>query len=144
MDRLLRLLANNLVTTMLALAFILVGLAISIEERNFMWLSRFGALVVAAGVLAQSRPKFVDTPIRPDIITETGFSWFDSRHWKALGPPDPKDQKAVTERREQMRHVKQQQRSLLAVGVLSPALVLLGTGLWGFADLLNHPFYGHP
>jgi len=118
------LLTNNKAMTASAIALLGVGVAMSITHRDFLWLNRFGALVVCSGVLIMARPVILREDIKINVIMETGFSHFDDAHYKATNEPIPD-------------WVIQDRRSRTAVGWLGPLFVFIGTAATGFGDLLN-------
>jgi hypothetical protein len=118
-------LTNNWLMISLALAFLVVGIWISVSSKNFQWLSRFGALVICTGVVTLARPGILREDIKfPIIMSETGLSNLDPEHWKKLGQSCPD-------------YVQEDLKSRTAVGWLGPLMCLVGTATNGFADLLN-------
>ena len=123
-----RLLTNNVALTLGSALAILFGVVLSIEYRNFQWLSRFGALIICAGIIVLARPSILRVDIKPHVIMpDTGLSHLDQEHYKQIGKPVPD-------------WVIEDQRSRTAVGWLGPLLCLIGTGTNGFAELLNKCF----
>jgi len=111
--------------TVLAAAFLLIGVALSVNCKNFQWLSRFGALVICTGVITLARPSILGEDIKSHIImSETNLSHVDPAHWKKIGQPVP-------------GYVREDLRSRVAVGWLGPLMCFIGTATNGFADLLN-------
>lgn len=118
-----RLLASNTFLSWVAFGLLVAGVAASLLTKNFQWLSRFGSLVICAGVLALARPNITGKPLLVEVGTEHGKSNNPNTYIRA-GTPVPE-------------RVLEDQKSQLAVGVIGPVLCLLGTAVNGFADLLN-------
>lgn len=123
-----RLLTNNIALTLASAALFSVGVALSIEYKNFQWLSRFGALIICTGIIVLARPSILGTDIKLHVgMAETCLSQLDREHYKQIGEPVPD-------------WVIEDERSRTAVGWLGPLLCLIGTGTNGFAELLNKCF----
>lgn len=122
------LLTNNVALTLTSAALFAVGVVLSIEYRNFQWLSRFGALIICTGIIVLARPSILGTDIKFHVcMAETGLSHLDREHYKQIEEPVPD-------------WVIEDERSRTAVGWLGPLLCLIGTGTNGFAELLNKCF----
>jgi hypothetical protein len=123
-----RLLTNNVALTLASAILFAVGIGLSIEYRNFQWLSRFGALIICTGIIVLARPSIFGKDIKSHVVmAETGRSHLDREHYKKIGEPLPD-------------WVIEDERSRTAVGWLGPLLCLIGTGTNGFAELLNKCF----
>jgi hypothetical protein len=123
-----KMLTNNVFLTLVSLALFVIGVWLSIEKHDFLWLSRFGALIISTGIIVLARPAILGKDIDSDAIyPETGLSFMDPNHYKKTGEPYPE-------------WVKENVHSRTAVGWLGPLLCLIGTGTNGFADLLNKCF----
>lgn len=128
MKMLKKLLTNNLILALTAVALFTLGIWLSIENRNFQWLSRFGALIICIGIIVLARPSILGLDIKIHILkADTGLSQLDREHYKHTGEPIPD-------------WVIEDERSRAAVGWLGPLLCLVGTGTNGFADLLTRYF----
>lgn len=121
-----RILGNNVFICIVALIFLAIGVMASVCNKNFQWLSRFGALVICTGVIALARPNIVGRPILVEILTEHGVS-NDPLTYIRAGKSIPAD-------------VVEDVKSQFAVGIIGPILCLLGTTVNGFGDLLNKAF----
>ena len=123
-----KLLTNNILLALASAVLFAVGVGLSIEYRNFQWLSRFGALIICTGIIVLARPNISGNDIKVHIIkAETGLSHLSREHYKQIGEPVP-------------GWVIEDERSRTAVGWLGPFLCLVGTGTNGFAELLNNYF----
>lgn len=96
-----------------ALMFIAIGFIISLLNKDFTWLSRFGALLVGIGTLFYSQHILVSSQFMIDI--EDGQE-IKKRHFQA----------AFENKR--------------ASFLYAPMMSLAGTVVWAFGDLLNVPF----
>ena len=111
-----------------AVALLVVGSIASLMCHDFRWLSRFGALVICAGIIILARPAILGEDIKTHIgMAETGLSHLDPEHYRKIGQPVPD-------------YVIQDLRSRTAVGWLGPLFCFLGTATNGFGDLLNGVF----
>lgn len=123
-----KILTNNLWLTFISAVLFAIGVWLSFENRNFQWLSRFGALIICMGIIILARPSISGNDIKFHVIkAETGLSDLDRKHYEQIGEPVPE-------------WVIEDERSRIAVGWLGPLLCLIGTGTNGFADLLNNFF----
>ena len=119
------LLSSNRFLLAASVGLLIVGCAFSFAGCNFQWLSRFGALIICAGVIALARPSLIRADILPSIImADTGLDHLDPAHYKKLNEPIP-------------NYVIEDKKSRFAVGILGPVLCFVGTAISGFADLLN-------
>jgi hypothetical protein len=124
-----KLLTNNVALALVSAVLFAIGVGLSIEYRNFQWLSRFGALIICSGIIVLARPSISGNDIKIHIRTqEAGLSHLDREHYKQIGELVPE-------------WVIEDERSRTAVGWLGPLLCLIGTGTNGFADLWNK-FFG--
>jgi hypothetical protein len=86
--------------------------------------NRFGALMIASGVILLARPSFVGFPIQPAVLDlETGLDCTRREHFEKTGAAVPP---VVAE--NELNHA--------AVGVWGPAFVLVGTVINGWGDLI--------
>ena len=123
-----KLLTNNIALTLASAVLFAIGTGLSIEYRNFQWLSRFGALIICTGIIVLARPSISENDIKEHVLkAETGLSHLNREHYKQIGEPIPD-------------WVIEDERSRIAVGWLGPLLCLIGTGTNGFAELLNKCF----
>jgi hypothetical protein len=121
-------LTNNVALTLASAVLFTIGVGLSIEYRNFQWLSRFGSLITCTGIIILVRPSISGTDIKSHILmAETKLSHLNREHYKQIGEPVPE-------------WVIEDERSRIAVGWLGPLICLVGTGTNGFADLLNKCF----
>ena len=121
-------LANNAIMVSAACVFGAIGIFLSICARDFMWFERFGSMITCVGILLLNRPNIVRQDILPDIkMAATGLSSHDPEHYRRVNEPIPP---AVVE----------DQRSRHAVGSFGPWIIISGTIIWGFANLLNLVF----
>ena len=112
---------------MLALAVVIisVGIVAGVIKHDFMWFARSGALVVAVGIALLSRSSVAGLEPKFRVkMDETGLSMIDHEYWKKRNQEVP-------------QWVLDDEKMRFAVGVLGPAVSLLGTIIWGFGDLLN-------
>ena len=108
-----------------SLVILSAGVAISVLDKNFQWLGRFGALVICSGVIALARPSIVGKSLLPEVVMdEEGGISNDPNYYVRIGDPVPDS-------------VVQDRRSQIAVGILGPWLCLIGTTTNGFAELIN-------
>lgn len=120
-----RMLESNHGLLCLAGVLVFAGITASVWWHDFMWLARFGSLLVAIGVALLARTSFTGQDLRVGIkMADTGLSQLDPEHYRRLGEPMPD-------------WLVRELRDRLAVGLLGPLVSALGTLLWGFADLLN-------
>ena len=85
-----KLLTNNGALTLASVVLFAIGSGLSIEYRNFQWLSRFGALIICTGIIVLARPSITGNDIKIHILTaETGLSHLDREHYKQTGEPVP-------------------------------------------------------
>jgi hypothetical protein len=123
-----RIFANNAIMVGAACVFGAIGIFMSICTRNFMWFERFGSMIACVGILLLNRPNIVGQDILPDVeMAETGLSSHDAEHYRRVNEPIPP---AVVE----------DQKSRNAVGSFGPWIIIIGTIIWGFANLLNVVF----
>jgi len=85
-----KILTNNLLLTLVSTALFAIGVWLSIESRNFQWLSRFGALIICMGIIVLARPSISGNDIKFHVLTaETGLSHLDRKHYEQIGEPVP-------------------------------------------------------
>lgn len=119
------LVTNNRFMAALSFGLLLIGLAVSLLQKDFTWLARSGAVLVGLGIVVLSRTSISGTELHiPVLGAETGLDLFTPEHHIKLGNPVPE-------------WVYEQQRNRFALGKLGPALSFVGTVIWGFGDLLN-------
>ncbi|NHR08019.1 hypothetical protein HA052_22780 [Chromobacterium haemolyticum] len=95
------------------------------HQKDFRWLSRFGALIGCVGIVIISRPYILGEKPAIDVNKEvTGKSDLDPEHYRILGIPIP-------------NYVDQYLRSKNAVGFLGPIVCFFGAIINAFADLIN-------
>lgn len=82
--------------------------------------------MVAAGIALVSRYGLLQRDPKPTVGMDYGLTSLDLEYYRRAGEPVP------GWLIEELRHRH-------AVGVLGPIVSLIGTILWGFADLLNAP-----
>jgi hypothetical protein len=117
--------SNNLLLLGAAALLLAIGLALSLYARDFLWLARFGALITGIGIIVISRPAVTGKDILLQVVMdESGLTSTDPEYYRRRNEPIPDA-------------VMEDQKSRKAVGILGPFLTLLGTVIWGFADLLN-------
>ena len=120
------LLTSNILLTALAAALFAAGFIASIAAHNFIWLNRFGSLIICTGIITMARPSILGEDIKMHVImAETNLSDLDPKHYEITGEPVPD-------------FVAQDLKSRTAVGVLGPIIVFVGTLANGFGDLLNN------
>lgn len=119
-----RMLTNNAVMATLSIALLFCGVALGAIYQNFIWVNRFGALVICAGIIITARPIILRQATRAEILDEKGISYLDDRHYQTVGEPIPE-------------WLVQERMSRVATGWLGPAFVFIGTLATGFGDLLN-------
>lgn len=74
----------------IAVSICVIGLVVGYTLHDFLWFSRFGALIVAVGVALLSRASVIGMDIKFDIVTaETGLSHLNPEHYRSLGQPIP-------------------------------------------------------
>jgi hypothetical protein len=119
----------SMVTTAALLAAL--GVAVSICAHNLSWFARSGALITGIGVIVLTRPSVIGKDIMPRIVMdESGLTQLDPEYY--------------VHRSEQIpAWLIEDQKSRKAVGIFEPILTILGTLIWGFADLLNIPLGFH-
>ena len=126
MENMRRLLTNNIWLAALAAALFATGFIASIAVQNFIWLNRFGSLIICIGIIIMARPTILGEDIKMHVImAETNLSDLDPKHYEITGEPVPD-------------FVVQDLKSRIAVGVLGPLIVFIGTLANGFGDLLNN------
>ena len=119
-----RLLTNNWFIVSASAGCLAAGAVVSILAENFQWLSRFGALVICAGVIALARPGIAGSSLLPEIILSEGGRSNNPDSYIAAGKPVPPV-------------VLEDRKSQIAVSIIGPWLCLVGTATNGFADLIN-------
>lgn len=120
-----KLLGSNILWLSLTAASLAVGIAASLYEQDFDWLSRFGALVICWGILLLARPTFTGNEISQHVYAEDmDLSMNDPRYYKLKGEPVPD-------------WVAEDVLSRRATEVYGPLVCFLGTFTNGFASLLN-------
>ena len=119
-----KILANVPLMICAACVFAAVGALLSICFRDFMWLERFGSVITCVGILLLNRPTFVRQDILIDVKMVSGLSSLDPKHYRQVNEPIPP---AVVEDR----------KSREAVYIFGPWITIIGTVIWGLADLLN-------
>lgn len=121
-----RLLTNNFWLAALAVVLFAAGVACSIALNNFIWVNRFGSLIICIGIIIMARPSILGEDIKTHVImAETNLSDLDPKHYENIGDPVPD-------------FVVQDLKSRAAVGVIGPIIVFVGTLANGFGDLLNN------
>src|SRR5690606_16967158 len=123
-----KLITNNYLLSTLSLILAAIGSGLSIYNDDFTWLSRFGALIICAGIMILARPAILGEDIKTHVyMAETDLSDLHTEHYKKAGDPVPD-------------WVIEVQRSRTATGWLGPLICHIGTATNGFADLLNIAF----
>ena len=118
---------NNQVMAGLCAAILLIGFLAACWKNDFVWFARCGSLVVGLGLVVLCRAVVSGHEVKPTIIgADTGLNMNSRAHFERLGEPVPE-------------YILEQERNLLAIGVLGPLLSIIGTVVWGFGDLLNGP-----
>jgi len=114
-----------------AIAITVVGLAMGIVLREFMWFARSGALVVAVGLALLSRASVIGEPKKIDVtMSATGLSDLDPEHYRRTGEPIPD-------------WLVEDLETSGAVGFWGPMVSAVGILIWGFGDLLNQLLNNH-
>ena len=105
-----RIAVTNTVLVMVAMMIITFGTIISLLQKDFTWLSRFGALIVFISTL------------------------FFSKHI-AIGMNYMLDIEDSVERKRS--HYIKSHENRRAVSLFGPLFGFVGSMVWGFADLIN-------
>ncbi len=120
-----KLLSSNILWLSLTVASFSIGFAASLLDRNFDWLSRFGALVICWGILLLARPSLTGNEIGQHVYAaDADLSLDDPTYYKLKGEPVPD-------------WVVDNVLSRRATGIYGPLVCFLGTFTNGFASLLN-------
>jgi hypothetical protein len=127
-----KILTNNPLMLSTAGFLAMVGIVVSLWRSDFSWFARFGSVITGIGMVILTRPSIIGKDILLHIgMAETGLSQLDREHYRRVGEPIPD-------------WLIEDEKSRKAVGVFGPVVTLIGTLVWGFADLLNIPFgYAH-
>jgi hypothetical protein len=115
------------VPTLVAVAIVLVcvGTVLSVNNRDFETLSRYGALVTCVGMILLARPNMSGKEMGQHVIASDSFrSIYDPQYWIEKGEPIP-------------IYVVENRWSRIATGFYGPIISLLGTLINAFADQLN-------
>lgn len=111
-----------------AVVLAVIGVTVSMWARDFSWFARSGALITGIAMIVITRPSLTGTDIKiPIVMDESGLTQLDPEYYRRRSEPIPD-------------WLIEDRKSRNAVGVLGPALTLVGILIWGFADLLNGPF----
>ena len=123
-----KLLSNNLIMLAAPVVLVIIGVAVSICSQDFTWFARFGSIITGIGIIILTRPSITGKDIMVGVVMdETGLTQLDPEYYRR--------------RNEQIPDwLLEDRRSRNAVGIFGPLVTLVGTLIWGFADLLNIPF----
>lgn len=119
---------NNRILIIISVGLCAFGTILSVTYKDFGWLSRFGALIVGVGVVALSRTFILGRDLLDHVgdgVDGTNLNLNGPEYYHAMGKPVPD-------------YVAEDLRSRFAMGVLGPVLSILGSIIWGFADLINN------
>lgn len=118
-------LSSNKFLLSITVASFVAGLVISVCDRDFNWLSRFGALVICWGILLLARPSITGKEIGQHVIAhDSDLSLFDPKYYTHKGEAVPD-------------WVTDNVLSRRATGIYGPIVCFMGTFANGFASLLN-------
>jgi hypothetical protein len=120
-----KIIANNAIMFVTAIILAVIGISVSIWQRDFSWFARSGSIITCIGIIIISRPSIIVQDILDSVkMADTGLLSNDPEHYRRLGEPIPDC-------------VIEDGKSRKAVGILGPIVIFAGTLIWGFADLLN-------
>jgi len=110
---------HPLILSIIPLGILLISLIVSIKSKNFKWLQRSGSIVTIFGTLLLLRVT-ITANFEQEFIKRTNYAFWAS-------------DKESKERKEQEKDIKKE----IDLERFGLAMVLVGTVIWGYGDLLK-------
>ncbi len=120
-----KILSSTKFLTIFGLLVFAAGFLQSLILKDFIWLQRAGSLIVGIGLIFLSRTSIINIDLHSPILSaDTQKNLFGKEHYLQINESIPDFVKVDIESRK-------------ATGIYGPIITLIGTIIWGYADLLN-------
>lgn len=119
---------NNVIMISASGIILITGILVSVLLCDFSWFSRSGSLITAIGIIILTRPSIIGQDILVSVMMDaSGKHSNDPEYYRQNNEEIPET-------------VYEDVKSRKAVGIYGPIITIIGTLVWGYADLLNKIF----